>query len=106
ERRAQRRGPPAAVGLMRPVALLHDGHTVLEPSRPAAPVDRWYPIRIDRFADGFFVVAATPAYRRLLGSEVTRIGGRPAAAVWDSLIVLAPGDNVFSRMARVTLWLM
>src|SRR5262249_55816502 len=66
----------------------------------------WYPVRIDRFADGFFVVAAAPAERSLLGAEVIRIGDRLMAAVWDSLLVLAPGDNVFSRMARVTLWLM
>lgn len=96
----------AAVGLMRLVALVNDGHTVLEPGGSVLPGDRWFPVRIDRFADGLFVVATGPDQRSLLGREVVRIGGRPAPAVWDSLMAIAPGDNVFSRLARVPLWLM
>ncbi len=96
----------AATGLMRLVAMVRDGHTVLEPAGKVFPADRWYPVRIDRLADGFFIVATAPAQRALLGARVLAVGGHPIEFVWDSLLVLAPGDNVFSQMARTTIWMM
>jgi hypothetical protein len=96
----------AALGLMGIVALVNDGHTSIQPGGLVFPLQRWYPIRIDRFADGFFVVATTAAHRDLLGTEIVRLGGGPIAAVWDTLETYAPGDNRFSRMARLPYWLM
>jgi hypothetical protein len=99
-------GQQAALGLMRLMSMINDGHTVLEPAGPVFKRQTWYPVRIDRFADGFFVIATSPAQRELLGARVTAISGRAMEKVWDSVLVLAPGDNIFSRMTRVPYWMM
>jgi hypothetical protein len=91
---------------MRLVAMINDGHTVLDPAGPVFTRRTWYPVRIDRLSDGFFVIATTPAHRDLLGARVTALGGRPIEKVWDSVLTLAPGDNLFSRITRVPYWMM
>ena len=96
----------AALGLMHLVAMINDGHTVLDPAGPVFTRRTWFPVRIDRLADGFFVIATSPAHRDLLGARVTALGGRPIEKVWDSVLALAPGDNLFSRMTRVPYWMM
>lgn len=98
--------PQAALSLLRLVSMINDGHTVLELASPVFTRATWYPVRIDRLPDGFFVVAASPSHRGLLGARVTTLGGRAIETVWDSVLVLAPGDNLFSRMARVPYWMM
>src|SRR5262245_13859600 len=96
----------AALGMMRLVSMINDGHTVIDPAGPVFKRRTWYPVRIDRLGDGFFVIATTPAQRELLGARVTTLAGRPIEKVWDSVLVLAPGDNLFSRMTRVPYWMM
>ncbi|MEO8449412.1 MAG: hypothetical protein ABI647_06460 [Gemmatimonadota bacterium] len=101
-RRSDRENVVALMGL---VALVRDAHTSLRPGGKVFRLDRGYPIRIDRLPGGIFVVAAAPRYKDLLGDEVRQIGGRPAATVWDNLEAISPGDNAFSRMAAVPIWL-
>jgi hypothetical protein len=96
----------AALGLMRLVSLVNDGHTALDAAGPVFTRRTWYPVRIDRLADGYFVIATSPAHRELLGARVTALGNRAIETVWDSVLSLAPGDNVFSRMTRVPYWMM
>jgi hypothetical protein len=83
------------------VALVHDGHTQLPLARPVFARERSYPVRIERFADGIHVVAVRPDDREILGARVVEIGERPAAAVWDSVTSIVPGDNVFLKMSPV-----
>jgi hypothetical protein len=45
-----------AVRAMRLVASLGDGHTVLELDHPRFAL--WYPVRLQEFADGYFIVTA------------------------------------------------
>jgi hypothetical protein len=96
----------AALELVRLVALVHDGHTRLIPGGKPFRLDRWYPVRIDRFADGFFVIATSPAHEPLVGAEVIRIGGRPVEQVWSALADLSSGDNEFSKLSGVPQFLM
>lgn len=79
------------------VALLHDGHSQLIPGGPLAQ-ERVFPIRLERFVGGIHVVAVRPGEERLLGTRVVGVGGMTAERAWDSLAVLAAGDNPFSKM--------
>ena len=92
------------VRMMGIVALLNDGHSGVIPA-PVFKMDHSYPIRLDRFADGIYIVAARPDMQSIIGAHVTMIGIRSAASVWDSISVVASGDNVYSRWGNVPLLL-
>ena len=83
------------------VALVSDGHTHIQFRDPVFLRQKAFPVRIDRFPDGIHIVAVNPDLSRTIGARVTRIGSLPAEAAWDSLMTIAPGDNVFSRMTSV-----
>jgi hypothetical protein len=57
------------------VALAKNAHTRLYLLRNRSELRR-YPIRVWWFADGLYVVRATPEYSQLLGAKISRIGGR------------------------------
>lgn len=86
-----------AVRFMAWTALLHDGHSGLR----LAPEDRVFPVRIDRFVDGIFVVATRPVDARLLRGRVITIGELAATIAWDSVQALVSADNVYSGLASV-----
>lgn len=62
------------VGLARIVALIGDGHTVLDPGGRRAEV---YPLALGWFTDGVVVVDADDAHRDAIGARVVEVGGRP-----------------------------
>ena len=82
-------------------ALLNDGHSRVQFRAPVFKNDKVFGARIDRFADGIFVTAASPELSSIVGKKVLRIGSMSAAAAWDSVMTFASGDNVFSRMSNV-----
>ena len=94
-----------ALRMMAIVALAHDGHTRLQPGGRVFRRERAFPLRIERFTDGFYVVATLPAERSLLGARVERLGGVPVQAAWDSVLTISVGDNLFGRMTGVVLLL-
>lgn len=85
-------------------ALMHDGHTSLGPQN-GLKLDLWYPVRFKRFEDGIYIIAADRTQEALVGSRVLRIAGRPAVDIWDDMQDISAGDNIFSRMARVPLYM-
>ncbi len=66
-----------AVRMMQLTALLGDGHTGLDPTGDVVAFDHWFPVRIERFEDGWFVTATTKAQSDLVGAEVVRVGSLP-----------------------------
>src|SRR5690348_16006503 len=65
-----------AVHLMQIAALADNGHThfrLFDPKR----TQLFVPIRVTRFADGFYIMRAKTAHRDLLGGRVERIDGVP-----------------------------
>jgi Peptidase family S41 len=85
------------VGLLRIVAMVsakgRDGHTgAFIWGKGSYPVHS-LPLRFWLFSDGLFVVAALPPYRRLVGSRIVAVAGRPTGEVLAALDPLIPRDN-------------
>jgi hypothetical protein len=79
-------------GMARLVALAGDAHTNLGLLQAGSGF-RLYPIRLQWFADGLFVVQAAQAYGRALGKRVVRIGGATAEEAYESVAALIPHEN-------------
>jgi hypothetical protein len=73
------------VGIMKLVAMVHDGHTYTQPG----PFFRSgiYPVTFYRFNDGLYVQKTAPAYADMLGARVLRIGN---ASADDAIAAVAP----------------
>src|SRR5215218_841308 len=74
-----------SVGMMKLVAMVHDGHTSLNPRQFSR--SGIYPIRLYRFSDGVYVQKAAPAYADVVGSRVVRIG---SLSIDDAMAAVAP----------------
>jgi hypothetical protein len=64
----------AIVALMQIVALVHDGHTSINPMFDPAPGFSVYPVEFARFSDGLFIKSAHPSLGRLAGARIRRVG--------------------------------
>jgi hypothetical protein len=86
------------VRLMQITALADNGHTHLRLFAPDRVQPRVLPIRITRFADGFYVMRATAPYAEMLGGRVESIDGTPFDAVaLPQLETLRGGTADFRR---------
>lgn len=80
--------------MMQLVAMLHDGHTTLYPSGRAG-FDRWFPVRLYRFADSLTVTAVDSDHAWLAGARVLRVGGVDALTAAARMASLSGADNPF-----------
>lgn len=100
------------VELRRIVASIGDGHTnlsfpgsrhpehgVAEPESRIAGFHR-YPCRIYRYADGWFVRAASPENARIVGKRITAINGTSIEDVYAAVALLVSGDNEWTRLSN------
>jgi hypothetical protein len=65
----------------------------ITPAKDARLAFHRAPIRLYAFSDGLFVVAATPAFKRLVGAQVLKIAGHPADEVLAAVRPIANRDN-------------
>ena len=79
------------VELAKAVALAKNAHTRLYLLRNRSELRR-YPIRVWWFADGLYVVRATPEYSELLGTKLLTIGGRSVEQVKREVAPLFAGN--------------
>jgi Peptidase family S41 len=79
------------VELAKAIALAGNAHTRLYILRNRSELRR-YPIRVWWFADGLYVVRATPEYSELLGRKVFRIAGRTVEQVKEAVDPLFAGN--------------
>ena len=79
------------VEFARAVALAKNAHTRLYLLRNRSELRR-YPIRVWWFADGLYVVRATPEYSALLGARILRIAGRAVQQVKQDVAPLFAGN--------------
>src|SRR6267142_24626 len=80
------------VELAKAVALSKNAHTRLYLLRNRSELRR-YPIRVWWFADGLYVIRATPDYSELLGAKILRIGGRTVEQVKQAVDPLFAGNT-------------
>jgi hypothetical protein len=79
------------VELAKAVALSQNAHTRLYILRNRSELRR-YPIRVWWFADGLYVVRATPKYSGILGARILKIAGQPAEQVKKAVDPLFAGN--------------
>lgn len=77
---------------MQLVALLCDGHTALIPYNHPL-ITTWFPLRLDKFADGLFITAIDKEYAAFVGSNVLRIGDLDAEECFDLVGTITPVDS-------------
>ncbi|MEX0645798.1 MAG: hypothetical protein WD076_10835 [Parvularculaceae bacterium] len=86
--------PQYAMAAGRMFHAADDGHTAVIPVYGEAPAFTWrYPIRLKRFEDGLYVVAATGAAEPLLGAKLTRVGGRRVNEVLRAFVLTQARGN-------------
>jgi hypothetical protein len=87
--------PRLQVALMQVMALADNGHSRLDPTADAGTLV--LPVRVTRFAEGFYVMRAAGPYRDLLGGRVDSIDGRAMNEILPQLETLRGGVGVFRR---------
>lgn len=98
--------PHYAIALGRMFHAANDGHTASIPLFGDAPeFTQHYPLRLRRFEDGLYVVAAKDAALPLLGARLTRIGGKDVhALIREFVAAQAAGNRAWpTRWAEVGL---
>ena len=107
----------AIAGFSRILGMLRDGHSRLDQlalpnhGRPALQPLPWpgfdtaYPIDLEVFADGLWVVGATAAHADLTGAHVVAIDGRPVADAVAALAPFIPSDNAMWTLRALPTYL-
>ena len=88
--------PKLHVALMQIMALADNGHTKVRVVVVGAK-DQLLPVRVTRFAEGFYVMRAKTAYRDMLGGRVESIDGVPFDQLLRRLETLRGGKESFRR---------
>jgi len=95
----------AVAAISRLLGKLRDGHSRLDQlqlpnhGRPVLRPLPWpgfdseYPVDLEVFADGLWIVGATAAHENLAGAHVIAIDGKPVAEVVAALAPFIPADN-------------
>ncbi len=83
-----------AVGLMKLLRLINDGHTRLNNTTGLPELRETLPVQFSLFEEGLFIVATDPRYAALLGAEVVRIAGHSVDELFRALDPLISRDNV------------
>jgi len=95
----------ALVALMELVALVHDGHTVINPFFDPAVGAHWYGVELYRYADGLFIRRASPANAGLAGLKVLRVGRVTSDEALACVARIIPHENEWWANAWAPAWL-
>jgi hypothetical protein len=91
--------------LARVVAALDDGHSIVSPFLPPAAMSL-VPLRVRRFADGWFVIDAAGAGRALRGARLLTIGGLDVDDAYAAVRPFVSADNESAARVRAGLYMM
>lgn len=94
----------ALVGMMRLVASIRDGHTLVPSAQPRAGFTV-LPLRFYLHGDELYLAAADRRYSAALGAKLEAIGGVPVAEVLRRVRSVTSGDNAMSVDSRVPSYL-
>ena len=82
------------VELLRIITSIQDGHTRLHGKNLTKT---WYPLRVEKFSDGYFITATSIEYTRYIGSKVITINNYPIEDVFEKIKNITPHDNLYSQ---------
>ena len=89
------------IALMRLMASIGDGHSVLYPPFDGPRALSLLPVRPYLFSDGVYIQATDREHANLLGAQLLSVGETPVSAAMAKLAPLLPADNPMT-----TRWLM
>jgi len=87
------------------VTWLADGHSAVFPIPTPRVAFSILPVRPWFFADGLYVIDATPEWKRLVGRRITAIGGKKVDTIRADLAPYVARDNDQGIVAMGTLYL-
>lgn len=76
------------IELRRVLADVGDAHTAL-----GWQLEELYPLDFNWFAEGVFVMAASPEYADLIGQRLTAVDGNPVSTIKEKLAEIIPHEN-------------
>jgi hypothetical protein len=82
------------VELLKIVTAIHDGHTRLHGKNLTK---KWYPIRIEKFSDGYYITAITKEHSKFIGAKILAFNNQPVEYVFDKLKEITPHDNSYGQ---------
>jgi hypothetical protein len=81
--------------LSRLAALVRDGHTVFIGGNLS---ERYFPVRIESFSDGYFVTAVSKKYSELYGTRVVKLGNCSIEEAFEKTGSVTSSDNIYSNL--------
>lgn len=84
-----------ALGIMKLLAKLKDGHTVLCPSEEFLGTKN-YPIKIKYLSDGYYLIKTSKEYERYLGKKIENINGKGMEEIEKIFSEIIPLENTES----------
>ncbi|HLO60449.1 MAG TPA: hypothetical protein VK179_16980 [Bacteroidales bacterium] len=73
------------------IAVINDGHTRLHGKNLTK---KWYPLRIEKFDDGYFITVTSIELSEYIGAEVITMNSQPIGLVFEKITGISPGDNI------------
>jgi tetratricopeptide (TPR) repeat protein len=93
------------VEMLRIVAQVKDGHTLITKRDPQGVAARRYPLTLFLYQDGLFVQSAAPEYSRAVGGRVVKIGGASTEQAIRAVREIISADNEMNMKQRIPRWL-
>ena len=84
------------------ITLVRDGHTRLHGNKLTS---KWYPLRIEKFSDGFYITAITKEHSKFIGARILAFNNQPVENVFQQLKGITPHDNSYSQDYFVPMYL-
>jgi len=84
-----------ALGIMKSLAKLKDGHTELYPSDEVFGTTN-YPIKIGYLTDGYYLLKTSDKYKEYLGKKIVKIHGKDMEEVEEIFSQVIPLENIVS----------
>jgi hypothetical protein len=82
------------VELLKIVTAIQDGHTRLHGKNLTK---KWYPLRIEKFSDGYFITAITKEHSKFIGAKVLSINNQSVDNVFERINDITPHDNSYGQ---------
>ena len=73
------------VDLLKIVTAIQDGHIRLHGNNLTK---KWYPLRIEKFSDGYFITVTTKDQSKFIGSKVVSFNDHPIEKIFENLKIV------------------
>jgi hypothetical protein len=82
------------VELLKIVTAIQDGHTRLHGKNLT---QKWYPLRIEKFSDGYYITAITKEHSKFIGAKVLAFNNQSVDFVFEKIKDITPHDNSYGQ---------